>query len=40
MLLGFLLALELSYGDVNLPLAFLNLNLLLIDELDLLEYHA
>jgi hypothetical protein len=40
MLLGFLLALELSNGNINLPLAFLNLNLLLIDELDLLEYNA
>jgi hypothetical protein len=39
-LLGFLLALELSYGDINLPLAFLNLNLLLIDKVDLLEYHT
>jgi hypothetical protein len=36
MFLGFLLALELSYGDINLPLAFLNLNILLIDEVDLL----
>ena len=40
MLLGFLLALELIYGDIHLLLAFLNLNLLLNNKSYLLEYHT